>query len=255
MNSTWQKIQIWFNRFLKKIHPLQVRKDFKFRINRSSKYVSISKKLGVYVDTLMNRSESAESALAINAMLRSERSEMFVPYSEARFLEFFLKSISAKKALEIGVFKGFSTAFLARALPEDGIVFACDKDVRQLPTARKFWKQMNVDEKIHFELGNAVEVLEKMTQDEPSLGYFDIAFIDADKENYKKYFEYALKLVKKGGVILIDNTLWKGLVEYDEPHDNGAMHIKDLNEFIFGVYKSSAVMIPTWDGITAVMVE
>lgn len=242
-------MQVWLKRFFKKIHPLQLRKDLKFRKGRMTKHVQMTKGLSKYVDELMSRSESAESSLAINAMMRGERSEMFIPYSEARFLEFFIKSIGAKKALEIGVFKGFSTAFLARSLPEDGIVFACDKDVRQLPTARKFWKQMNVDEKVHFELGNAVDVLEKMTHDEPSLEYFDLAFIDADKENYRRYVEYALKLVRKGGVILIDNTLWKGLVEYDDPHDNGAEHMQEFNKWLFEEFGDNAIMLPAWDGV------
>ncbi len=247
-----ERFKIWSKRLAKKLHPLQIRKTFKFYKNRTTKHVQMTKGLTKYVDSLLMMGESPESALAINTALRGERAEMFVPFSQARFLEFFVRAVDAKKVLEVGVFKGFSTAFIARAIPDDGIVFACDKDVRQIGVARKFWKQMDVEDKIHFELGEALGVLTKMSEDEPSLGYFDIAFIDADKENYKKYVELCMKLIRSGGVVLIDNTLWKGLVEYEDPHDNGASYIQELNDWIFETYGKDAMMLPAWDGVTAV---
>lgn len=246
----WSKI--WSKRIVKKLHPLQIRKTFKFYKSRSSKYINITKGLSKYIDSLLIAGESPESALAINTALRAERAEMFIPFSQARFLEFWVRSIGAKKVLEVGVFKGFSTAFLARAIPEDGIVFACDKDARQIGVARKFWKQMDIEDKIHFELGDALGVLTKMSADEPSVGFFDIAFIDADKENYKKYTELCMTLVRKGGVVLVDNTLWKGLVEYEDPHDNGARYIQEFNDWAFEEFGKNAVMLPAWDGVTAI---
>lgn len=175
---------------------------------------------------------------------------MQVPYSEGRFFEFLIKATGAKNVIEIGVFKGFSTTFIARALPKGGVVFACDRDARPIAQARRLWNHFGLSEKIHFELGEADEILGRLTQDKPSIEYFDMAFIDAGKEGYKSYVEACMKLVRKGGVLVIDNTLWKGLVQYDNPADNGANHLKSFNAWLHETYGSDAAIVPAWDGVT-----
>jgi predicted O-methyltransferase YrrM len=163
------------------------------------------------------------------------------------------KAISAKNILEIGTFCGFSTAAFARAIPENGVVFTCDEDTRYIETARKYWTHLGVAQKIHFELGQALTVLHRLTIDEPSKGFFDIAFIDADKENYRQYAELSMKLLRKGGLLIVDNTLWKGLVQYKESRDNSAEHIKALNEWVFETFGKNASLLPAWDGVTIVV--
>jgi predicted O-methyltransferase YrrM len=96
-------------------------------------------------------------------------------------------------------------------------------------------------------------VLHRLTIDEPSKGFFDIAFIDADKENYRQYAELSMKLLRKGGLLIVDNTLWKGLVQYKESRDNSAEHIKALNEWVFETFGKNASLLPAWDGVTIVV--
>jgi predicted O-methyltransferase YrrM len=110
-----------------------------------------------------------------------------------------------------------------------------------------------VDDKITFRLGMADKLLKEMVLDPALLGSFDLVFIDADKENYVIYAEYALKLLKSGGSLLVDNTLWKGLVAYPKPHDNGAMHVHQFNQWIMETYGNSCSIIPAWDGLSIVV--
>jgi predicted O-methyltransferase YrrM len=171
-----------------------------------------------------------------------------------------MRSLNAKHVLEIGTFRGFSTAFIARGQQQGGLVFSCDEDSRPIPSARRFWQAMGVEEKIHFEFGMAKKVLQKLTSDSPSLNFFDAIFIDADKENYKHYFMESMKLLRPGGVMLIDNTLWKGLVLYPNSHDNSAEHMRNFNTWIFKGTASDecsvpyiASFVPAWDGLIMVV--
>lgn len=244
--------KVFLSRLKKKANFPYIRKQFLVQKARASKHLAMSKKLNTYVENLLYTSETAEDALAFKVASRTEQSYMQVPYSEGRFFEFLIKATGAKRVIEIGVFKGFSTACIARALPEDGLVFACDRDPRPMAHARRLWNSLGVGEKIHFELGQAEDIVARLVQDEPSLEYFDIAFIDADKEGYQNYVEQCMKLVRKGGVLVIDNTLWKGLVQYDNPSDNGADHLKTFNIWLHKTYGKDASIVPAWDGVTLV---
>ncbi|MCF7865462.1 MAG: O-methyltransferase [Candidatus Pacebacteria bacterium] len=253
-------IKIRLARLFKNIHPLSIRRDLKYTLARSrGGYINVDKNLKEYVDSLIRFSESAETNYIIRSTEKGERSYLSVPLSQARFLEVFMRSINAKHVLEIGTFRGFSTAFIARGLQEGGLVFSCDEDSRPIPAARRFWQAMGIEGKVHFEFGIATKVLEKLTSDTPSLNFFDAIFIDADKENYKHYFIESMKLLKPGGVILIDNTLWKGLVQYPNSHDNSAEHMKNFNTWIFkGTaaeecnFGFTASFVPAWDGLIMV---
>lgn len=254
-------IKIRVMRLVKSAHPRTIRRELKYMSARSRDgHINVDKGLKEYVDSLIRLSETAETNYIIRSTEKGERSYMSVPLSQARFLEVFMKSIGAKHVLEIGTFRGFSTAFIARGLQEGGLVFSCDEDSRPIPSARRFWQAMGIEEKVHFEFGTAIKVLEKLTSDTPSLEFFDAIFIDADKENYKHYFTESMKLLKSGGVILIDNTLWKGLVRYPNPHDNSAEHMKSFNTWIFNGIASdecnvvyTASFVPAWDGLIMVV--
>jgi len=245
-------------RLYKRLHPHAVRRDFKYMISRSNDgYVDIKGGVKEYIDSLIRLSETAETNFIIRASQKGERSYLSVPLTQARFLEVFMRSIKAKHVLEIGTFKGFSTAFIARGLQEGGLVFSCDEDSRPMPAARRFWQAMGIEEKVHFEFGEAKKVLEKLTSDAPSLNFFDAIFIDADKENYTHYVEQSLRLLKPGGTILIDNTLWKGLVQYQKPHDNSATHMRNFNTWVFKEYGNNewftASFVPAWDGLIMIV--
>jgi O-methyltransferase len=249
------RVKIWLKRFFKKMHPRALRRAFKYHTSRSNEgYVGMSAGMREYVDTLTRLSEVAEQGYIIRSTEKASekdgRAYMSVPFVQARFLEVFVRSLGAKHALEIGTFRGFSTAFIARGLTADGIVFSCDEDPRPMPAARRFWQAFGVEEKIHFEFGEAKKVLEKLTSDEPSLNFFDVVFIDADKENYKHYVTECMKLLRVGGTMLIDNTLWKGLVQYKESHDNSAEYMKEFNAWLFENYTRNVSIVPAWDGLT-----
>lgn len=247
-------LRIHVIRILKKLSPSAIRKAWLYHKARSRDgMIDIAPGLREYINTLIRLSETAETNFIVRSVSKGERAYLSVPLSQARYLEIFMQSIKAKHVLEIGTFRGFSTAFIARGLQEGGIVFACDEDSRPIPAARRFWQAMGIEEKIHFEFGEAKKVLEKLTNDAPSLNFFDAIFIDADKENYVHYFTESMKLLKVGGVILIDNTLWKGLVQYKDSKDNGAEHIRKFNTWIFKEYGSCASMIPAWDGLLMVV--
>ncbi len=241
-------------KFFKQLHPVKVRKAIHYQKSRSSGgHVQVNMHVNQYIEQLIRLTETPEDNFSIRSNQKHERSYLNVPLSEARFLEVLMKALGAKHALEIGTFRGFSTAFIARGLAKDGKVFACDEDARPVPFARRFWQAMGVEEKIHFELGMAKGVLEKLTKDEPTLEFFDVVFIDADKENYKEYTLEAWKLLRPGGTLLVDNTLNKGLVRYEESGDNSAEHIKEFNTWIFETFQKQVSLLPAWDGLTMVV--
>lgn len=222
------------------------------------KSVEVTAEVAAYVDGLLSGSESNKNKALIAAHDTGDRTYLHVPYSQARFLEIYAMAMGARKILEVGTFKGFSTAFLARGLPADGKVITIDEDKRYVEEAETFWKKMNVGKKIEFKLGLAEMILKEMASSKEHRGgraskSFDLVFIDADKENYKKYFEYALKMTRKGGSILLDNTLWRGLAAASSPEDNGARHVQAFNKWLHLKYGRQATIVPAWDGVTIVV--
>lgn len=255
MDNLISKTKVQLHRLQKNLHPLELRKKFTYIAARKTKHVPVSTLLGEYMERLVAKGERVEDLYEMRQLSQSERAYLQVPMTEARFLEVLMKSLNAKNVLEIGTFCGFSTASIARGIQKNGIVFTCDEDKRYVETAKNFWKHMGVEQKIHFELGEAKKILHRMVEDKPSLEFFDVVFIDADKENYRQYAELCMKLLRKGGVMLIDNTLWKGLVAFKDPRDNSAVHIQALNEWIFETYGRQASIIPAWDGVVMVVKE
>lgn len=229
-------------------------------INRGTdKSLDVTPKVSGYIKELLFSAESQKVRKLLSAHDTGDRAYLHIPYSEARFLEACVQAIKAKRVLEIGTFKGYSTAFLARGLPAaGGEVITIDEDKRYVAEATAFWKHMGVQKKIKFKLGLAEEILKNMAGTAAGnrasfLEYFDLIFIDADKENYKRYMELSFKLLKKGGTILIDNTLWRGLPAEAQPEDNGAKHMKAFNAWLFKKYGKNASIVPAWDGLSIVV--
>lgn len=143
--------------------------------------------------------------------------EQIISPDEGQFISFILKTIGAKRTIEIGILTGYSTLCTALALPEDGKIVACDIDENMAEIARKYWKLANVEKKIDLFIAPANQTLDRLLQNEDNLGSFDYAFIDADKENFDDYFEKCLALIRVGGLILIDNVLMAGNVIGEAP--------------------------------------
>ncbi len=160
-----------------------------------------------------------------------------------------VRLMSAKKTLEIGTFTGYSALVVALALPEDGKIVACDISEEWTAIGKKKWEQAGVAEKIELRIGAALGTLEELIQDGQE-GSFDFAFIDADKANYLDYYKMCLKLVRKGGVVAIDNVLWSGSVINSEINDVDTVAIRELNEFLAKDERVSLSMVPVGDGLT-----
>ena len=143
-----------------------------------------------------------------------------------------VRLIVPKKIVEVGTFTGYSSLVMALALPENGKIVACDISEKFTRKARRFWKEAGVADKIELRLGHARETLDKMLNEGLS-GTFDMAFIDADKENYKIYYEKCLELLRPGGLMLIDNVLWYGRPADPDASDVDTVSIREFNKFLY----------------------
>tara|TARA_Y100000588_G_scaffold92598_1_gene100150 strand:- start:198 stop:860 length:663 start_codon:yes stop_codon:yes gene_type:complete len=165
-----------------------------------------------------------------------------------------IRMISAKRTLEIGTFTGYSALVVALALPEDGEVIACDVSEEWTSIGKKKWEKAGVSHKINLKLGPAINTLDELIQ-QGQQDSFDFAFIDADKANYPAYYEKCLQLLRKGGVIAIDNVLWGGSVIDSKRNDEDTKAIRELNDFIRNDSRVSISMVPIGDGLTLAFIN
>jgi predicted O-methyltransferase YrrM len=174
---------------------------------------------------------------------------MQISPDQGQFMALLVKLTGAKKILEVGTFTGYSALAMARAMPEEGELVACDISESWTNVAKKYWQQAGVTEKIKLHLAPAEETLKKILKNNAA-DSFDMAFIDADKKNQWTYYECCLELLRPGGVILVDNVLWNGSVinEKDESEDTEAIRL--FNKKIYKDNRVEISMIPVGDGIT-----
>ena len=170
---------------------------------------------------------------------------MQISISQCQFLHLIIKVSKIKRVLEIGTFTGLSTLSMALALPEDGEITAVDKDKNTSKKANEFFKKAKQDSKISMIVKSALEALMEIREKK-----YELIFIDADKMNYKKYYEIALKLLDKEGLIIIDNVLWHGDVVESNIKDKITDSIRDLNNFISKDERVEKVIVPFGDGMT-----
>lgn len=165
---------------------------------------------------------------------------------QANFLQFLIKANKFKSCLEVGTFTGYSSLSMALSLPKNGKVYAIDKDINTNKIALNFFKEAKVNNKVFIETNNGINALKKLTKSKKK---FDLILIDADKESYIKYFNYAVQLISKKGIILIDNTLWKGEVLNQNANDKMTLKIKKFNEYV-KKKKINKYILPLGDGFT-----
>ena len=175
-------------------------------------------------------------------------SEMQISWIQACFMQLLAKLTGAARYLEIGVFTGYSTLAMATALPDDGRITALDIDENWTAMGKQYWQEAGVDGKIDLILGNACTTLEKMVN-KAALPPFDIAFIDADKPNMPKYFDYALRLLRLGGLVIVDNVLWSGAVIDPAAEDANTTAIRAFNDAVMKDQRAYLSMIPVGDGL------
>ena len=168
---------------------------------------------------------------------------------QGQFMALLVQLLGARRTLEVGVFTGYSSLAVALALPPDGRVVACDVSEEWTAIARRYWAEAGVAGKIELRLGPAVGTLDALLADGQADG-FDFAFIDADKENYDNYYERALRLVRPGGLIAIDNVLWGGSVADPEAQGESLAAIRALNAKLHRDERVALSLVPIGDGLT-----
>ena len=183
---------------------------------------------------------------------RDEMARMQSAPEQGQLMALLVKLMGARKALEIGVYTGYSALCVAGALPADGRLVACDINPTWTTVAQRYWREAGLDERIELRLAPALETLEALIADGES-GSFDFAFIDADKENYGGYYERALELLRPGGLIAVDNTLWSGQVADPAHQDADTRAIRAFNEALYRDDRVEISLIPIADGLTLAM--
>jgi predicted O-methyltransferase YrrM len=171
---------------------------------------------------------------------------------QGQLMALLARAIGAKRVVEIGTFTGYSALSVAEAMPEDGRLIACDMNKEWTDIARRYWREAGVEEKIELRLGEAIDTLYQLIGDGQG-GRFDMAFIDADKQNYERYYEACLLLVRKGGLILIDNVLWGGSVIDPAKTDDDTAAIRALNAKLRDDDRIDLALLPVGDGVTAAL--
>ena len=178
-------------------------------------------------------------------------SEMQISPEQGQFMAMLIKLIGARRAIEIGTFTGYSSICLANALPDDGELICCDDSEEWTEMARKYWKLAGLEEKINFKLGNALDTLQQLI-DDGQAGSFDFVFIDADKQSYEQYYELSLTLLRDGGLMAVDNTLWSGDVADPENTIPSTRAIRRFNDMVRDDKRVDISLVTIGDGLTLV---
>jgi caffeoyl-CoA O-methyltransferase len=173
-------------------------------------------------------------------------SGMQIAPEQGTFMNLLARSIGARFAVEIGTFTGYSAICIARALPPAGRLLCCDVSEEWTAIARHYWERAGVANRIVLEIAPAIETLRALPVNDP----IDFAFIDADKTNYRVYYEEVLKRMRAGGLVLIDNVLWNGAVIDAKVQTDDTRAIRELNDFLATDDRIDMVMLPISDGLS-----
>jgi predicted O-methyltransferase YrrM len=191
------------------------------------------------------------------ALLRQLRDEtaadplarMQISPEQGQFMALLVRLMGARRCLEVGVFTGYSSLAVALALPDDGRIVACDVSEQWTAVARRYWDAAGVAHKVELRLAPALETLERLLA-AGAAGSFDFAFLDADKESYLSYYECLLELVRPGGLILADNTLWSGRVADPANTEVTTEALRRFNERLRVDERVDLSVVPIGDGLT-----
>jgi len=177
------------------------------------------------------------------------RYPMQIAPEQGQFMALLVSLMGARRCLEIGVFTGYSSLAVALSLPEDGSIVACDVSEEYTAVAREFWNKAGVAGKIDLRLAPATETLDELLA-AGEAGQFDFAFIDADKSSYLGYFERCLALLRPGGLIAVDNTLWSGRLVDGREQDEDCRALREFNRALHGDDRIDLSLVPIGDGLT-----
>ena len=217
----------------------------------SNKTLNLDSRLYEYLLSVsLREAEILQQLRAETAKLPMGR--MHIAPEQGQFMALLVQLMGAKKALEIGVFTGYSSTAIALALPSDGKLIACDINEEYTNIACRYWQQAGIADKIDLHLAPATETLDRLIA-RGETETFDFVFIDADKSSYDTYYEKSLQLVRPGGLITIDNVLWSGKVADSEIQDNRTKIMRALNQKIHQDTRVNLSLVPIGDGLTLAM--
>ena len=188
------------------------------------------------------------------ARLREEtaalpNARMQIAPEQGQFMALLVRLMGARRCLEVGVFTGYSSLAIALALPEDGRIVACDVSEKWTSVARRYWAEAGVEHKMELRIAPALETLEHLLASGEA-GSIDFAFLDADKENYTRYYELALGLLRPGGLIVADNTLWSGRVADPANNEAATLALRRFNASLHRDERVELSLVPIGDGLT-----
>ena len=209
------------------------------------KNLEITGNLQKYIDDFSFKLTSVQQEIINYNNTLGDARRMQVATSQCHFLHLIIKVSNVKKVLEIGTFTGLSALSILLALPDDGTLVALDKNEETNKIALNFFNRANQAHKIKTIIKPALESLDELKNNK-----FDMIFIDADKMNYKEYYERSLKLVDKGGLIIIDNVLWHGEVVDKEILDKYTINIREFNSYVSNDKRVEQIIVPLGDGMT-----
>lgn len=175
---------------------------------------------------------------------------MQISPEQGQLMALLVRLVSARNIIEVGTFTGYSALVMALALPADGRLIACDINEDWTAIGRRYWAEAGVADRISLHLAPALQTLDGLLQQGAGES-FDIAFIDADKESYAAYYERALRLLRPGGLLLVDNTLWGGTVINPDRNDADTLAIRAFNAALHADERVDLSLIPIGDGLTA----
>ena len=209
------------------------------------KNLEITEKLEKYINNFSLKLNPIQQEIIDYNNTLGEVKRMQVTISQCHFLYLIIKTSNIKNVLEIGPFTGLSALSIALAIPDDGKLVALDKNEGTNKVALDFFKKANLNNKIQTIVKPALDSLDELKNSK-----FDMVFIDADKMNYKEYYERSLKLLDKGGLIIVDNVLWHGEVADEDNLDKFTVNIRDFNDYVANDKRVEQIIVPLGDGMT-----
>ncbi len=210
------------------------------------KFLNLTPELYQYLINHRSERDPVLAALAEETARLGPVSMMQIAPEQGALMTILALAIGARSAVEIGTFTGYSALCVARGLPDDGKLLCCDINDQWTSIGRRYWEKAGQVHKIELRLGPALETLRAL----PASTTFDMAFIDADKVNYRHYYEEILGRLRPNGLILFDNVLWMGAVLDASTADDATRALRELNDFLVTDERVDAVMLPIADGLT-----
>ena len=206
----------------------------------------LTKKIEKYINNHSLELTSVQKEIISYNKSLGDIKRMQISISQCHFLHLIVKISNAKKILEIGTFTGLSSLTMSLSLPSNGELVTIDKNVERNKIALNFFKKAKQENKIKLIVGSALQSINKIKKNNKK---FDIVFIDADKENYKNYYDQSLDLIEKNGLIIIDNVLWHGEVVDPNKKDKITTIIREFNSYISSDKRIENIIIPVGDGL------